>query len=305
MLFARQRTFLALFEALGGVVSKNGALSAKDFQKLLFLYAQEWEDTPSYEFVPYRYGGFSFTSYADKRKLAATGFIQENPDESWELTDKGRAETAKTPALHARARRFAAAHADLRGDALLRKVYLQYSYYATQSKILEEVLPDADDRKKIAEARPPKQAPGLVTIGYEGRSLEAYLNTLLRDSVTLLCDVRRNPLSRKYGFSKKTLSESCERVGVCYRHLPELGIASECRQELHTQADYDALFAIYERDSLPRQTAALDKIKNWILTENHRVALTCFEAAPCQCHRHCVADALGAQGIPALVPRHL
>jgi hypothetical protein len=48
----------------------------------------------------------------------------------------------------------------------------------------------------------------IVTIGYEGRSLEAFLNLLLQNSVTLLCDVRRNPLSRKYGFSKSTLSKA-------------------------------------------------------------------------------------------------
>ena len=100
----------------------------------------------------------------------------------------------------------------------------------------------------------------MVTIGYEGRSLEVYLNLLLKNSVTLLCDVRRNPLSRKYGFSKRTLSNACESVGIRYEHLPELGIASEKRRELDTQAHYDALFAEYERKSLPQQRAALDKI---------------------------------------------
>ena len=58
MLFARQRLLLSLLDALGGTVANT------DFQKLLFLYAQEWETEPSYEFVPYQFGGFSFTSYA-------------------------------------------------------------------------------------------------------------------------------------------------------------------------------------------------------------------------------------------------
>ena len=35
-------------------------------------------------------------------------------------------------------------------------------------------------------------SPGLCTIGYEGRTLENYLNRLIRDGVTQLCDVRRN-----------------------------------------------------------------------------------------------------------------
>ena len=51
----------------------------------------------------------------------------------------------------------------------------------------------------------------------------SYLNLLLTNSVTLLCDVRRNALSRRYGFSKSTRSKACEGVGIRYEHLPELG----------------------------------------------------------------------------------
>jgi uncharacterized protein (DUF488 family) len=117
--------------------------------------------------------------------------------------------------------------------------------------------------------------------------------------------VRRNPLSRKYGFAKSTLSKACEGVGIRYEHLPELGIASAERRELKTQADYDALFAVYERDSLPKQDAALAKIHRWIEKDDNRVALTCYEAQPCQCHRHCVAEALAEIGGKALGPLHL
>jgi len=71
--------------------------------------------------------------------------------------------------------------------------------------------------------------------------------------VTILCDVRRNALSRKYGFSKKTLGNACQNLGIRYEHLPELGIASARRKELHTQADYDRLFSAYEEDTLKHQ----------------------------------------------------
>ena len=296
MLFARQRLLLSLLDALGGTVANT------DFQKLLFLYAQEWETEPSYEFVPYQFGGFSFTSYADKRRLIEQDLLVAD-DQHWTLTAAGRTtvDTARAPRLS----RFAQAVSGTRGDALIAEVYRRHPWYATRSKIAERVLPQAADRAAIAAARPAPQGPGLVTIGYEGRSLENYLNALLRDSVTLLCDVRRNPLSRKYGFSKSTLSKACEGVGIRYEHLPELGIASEERRELNDQADYDALFAAYERDSLPHQTAALAKIRGWIERDGQRVALTCYEAQPCQCHRHCVAEALEKLGGPRLAPHHL
>ena len=188
--------------------------------------------------------------------------------------------------------RFAKQYKSLRGNALVADVYQRYPYFATRSEIVEKVLPEKKDRARVESARPAKQTPGLVTLGYESKTLEAYLNQLLQDGVTLLCDVRRNPLSRKYGFSKSTLSHACEGVGIRYEHLPELGIPSDKRQDLETQTDYDKLFATYERTTLPKQTKTLIKIAGWIKEEGQRVALTCFELLPHQCHRHCVSDAL-------------
>ena len=131
----------------------------------------------------------------------------------------------------------------------------------------------------------------LFTLGYEGRTLDEYLALLTDAGVTLLADVRRNPLSRKAGFSKGALSRGCAAVGIRYEHLPELGIATDQRRGLKTQADYDALFEVYERDWLPTQGAALDQLRGWALA-GERVALTCFEREPERCHRRCVSDAL-------------
>jgi hypothetical protein len=285
MLFERQRLLLALTEALGGTVPQT------DFQKLLFFYSREWEQEPSYEFVPYQYGGFSFTSYADKRRLIEKGLLADD-DHHWQISEAGRKAVAGERALRERTGRFART-TSLRGDALVADQYRRFPYYAVRSRIVNRVLEDAVSRRAVEQAKPQSKGAGLVTIGYEGKSLERYLNQLLRDGVTMLCDVRRNPLSRKYGFSKSTLSKACEGVGIRYEHLPELGIASEERRDLKTQADYDALFAEYERKSLPHQGKAVDRIGKWV-AEGERVALTCYEALPCQCHRHCVAEAVEA-----------
>ncbi|MDI1314742.1 DUF488 domain-containing protein [Prosthecobacter sp.] len=283
MLFERQRVLLTLLDALGGQNAPT------DFQKLLFLYTRE-EANPSYEFVPYRFGCFSFTSYADKRRLIEQGLLVDDAQQ-WLMTDAGREIARKRAVMPLLAGRFNREHAGLRGDALVAEVYRRHPYYATRSEIVDKVLTNPADRARVEQAKPQPAAAGLLTIGYEGKCLETYLNQLIRAGVTMLCDVRRNPLSRKYGFSKRTLSHSCESVGIRYEHLPQLGVASEERRELNTQADYDALFADYERKSLPQQTEALAMIQSWI-TEGHRVALTCFELHPHECHRHCVAEAV-------------
>lgn len=285
VLFERHRVLLALLDTFGEPVGST------DFQKLLFLYTRECESTPSYDFVPYRFGCFSFTSCADKGRLTAQGLLDDDV-QTWSLTDRGR-RIARSGVISPLAfARFSRRYIGLRGDALVADVYRRFPYYAIRSEIIEKVLPDREARVLIEAARPPKRMPGLVTIGYEGKTLETYLNQLLTDGVTLLCDVRRNPLSRKYGFSKSTLSHACEGIGIRYEHLPELGIPSEQRQELETQTDYDRLFAEYERHALRRQTKALTRIAQWIREAAERVALTCFELLPHRCHRHCVAEAL-------------
>lgn len=298
MLFQRQQLLLSLVDSVGEPVGHT------DLQKLLFLYTQECEKVPSYDFVPYRFGCFSFTSYADKRRLTAGGFLVED-DQQWRLTDTGREMARKSTVGRPKLLTFSRRYSHLRGTPLVAEVYRRYPYYATRSEIVNKVLPEAESRTIIEQARPTPPAPGLLTIGYEGKSLEAYLNQLLQAGVSLLCDVRRNPLSRKYGFSKGTLSKACEGVGIEYVHIPELGIATDRRRELNTQADYDALFEEYERIDLPGQEAAVARIRAWIEVDGRRVALTCYELAPHQCHRHCVAEAVSRQMPTMYSVRHL
>jgi hypothetical protein len=284
-LFNRQKRLLVLLDALGGDIRST------DFQKLLLLYCHSCT-VPPYEFVPYTFGAFSFTSYAGRRKLVKHGLL-EDQDKSWTLTDRGRALSKKLQfdgrdAIFGFARRTR----NLRGDVLVAKTYRRFPYTAIHSEIAGRVLDGDDDAlQRIADAKVNHTSPGIATIGYEGRSLEGYLNLMIRDGITLLCDVRRNPLSRRYGFAKKTLAKACDRVGIRYEHLPQFGISSADRKGLRSQADYDALFRAYEAENLPARDQDFAIIQAWV-TSGERVALTCFEREPHRCHRHCVSDAL-------------
>jgi uncharacterized protein (DUF488 family) len=285
-LLARQRELLRLLDALGGSVGNL------DFQKLLLLYCQDPMSGCPYDFVPYKYGAFSFTAYADRRKLVERGLLVDD-EHHWRLSDEGLGALGGTPDMQVVA--FVQEHGSLRGDELVAETYRRFPYYAIRSEIAERVLSsDQDTLRRIQTARPKRAIRALHTIGYQGHTLESYLNSLLRADVTVLCDVRRNPISRKYGFSKGTLSRACEGIGIRYEHLPALGIASELRQGLDSQEDYDALFADYELRWLPERTEELGRIQEWIRAGD-RVALTCYEHSPRQCHRHCVADLLEAR----------
>lgn len=296
ILFSRQRQLLQVLDSLGGRVE------ALDFQNLLFLYCQELSsgDAP-YDFVPYKFGAHSFTSCADRLKLVERGLLTE--EDAWQITAEARALIGRTQDIRLTA--FARRHQGLRGDTLVADAHRRFPFFAIRSEVAERVLANDDAAlARIAALRSRTSGPALSTIGYEGHTLESYLNVLLKSAVTILCDVRRNPMSRKYGFSKGALTRGCEGVGIRYEHLPELGIASEQRQSLDTQADYDALFADYERKWLPNQGAALQTISDWIEAGN-RVTLMCYEHAPTQCHRHCVAEALESKARKELTAKHL
>src|SRR4051794_38917081 len=88
----RQRQLLTLLDAFGGT---TGNL---DFQKVLFLYCQETPARGSYEFVPYKFGAFSFTSYADRRRLVERGFLADD-EQQWQLTDAGHKAIGRTQDL--------------------------------------------------------------------------------------------------------------------------------------------------------------------------------------------------------------
>jgi hypothetical protein len=284
ILFDRQKRLLGLLSALGGDVGNL------DFQKLLFLFCQS-QPTPAYEFVPYKFGAFSFSSYADRRKLIERGLV-DHDDRSWRLTPEGREVASRLRVGVLEAAAFAHAHRALRGDALVAETYRRFPYFGIRSEIAERILAgDETALAQIARLAPPAVGPGVASIGYEGQSLEGYLNRLIRAGITVPCDVRRNAISRKYGFSKSTLANACASVAIRYEHLPELGIASEQRQGLDQPGVRHALFADYAANLLPHQQPALDRIRGW-LTRGESVALTCFERLPKDCHRHCVVDAL-------------
>jgi len=111
-LFNRQKVLIALVNSLGG---KVGNL---DFQKLLFLYCQEAEAEPSFEFIPYRFGAFSFTSYADLRKLIERGLLVDDND-AWELTAAGLEVAANLERRPEDMTGFVRQYRRLRGNALI------------------------------------------------------------------------------------------------------------------------------------------------------------------------------------------
>lgn len=257
-------------------------------QKLLFLLVRQQEHK-TFHFVPYKFGCFSFQANSDLHTLGKYSLINES-EKHWQKTDD-KDYFAELKLKDQAAIRFVKSQfGNLSADELIEFTYKKYPFFAINSTITANVL-SAEEIKKVEKQRPSKTNIVLFTIGYQGISLEEYLNKLIVNNVRVLCDVRKNSLSIKYGFSKNQLHNACKGVGIEYVHIPEVGIASDKRQQLNTQADYDKLFDYYKSNVLKNELEKQKEILR-LLESKKRIALTCFEANIHQCHRKHLGESI-------------
>lgn len=282
MLYYRRKILLALLELFGG------KLSAIQLQKYLFLFTRN-QMTRAFSFVPYKYGCFSFQANQDMTTLGTYGYVEEC-DKNYVLKNHGNYLAQLDMFDQQLMRNIYDEFGQMSQNELVRHIYVKYPFYAINS-IIASTLLSPDELEKVNAQRRHKSGRQLFTIGYEGVALEDYLKRLMLEDVHVLCDVRKNAFSQKYGFNKSQLENACKSVGIRYVHVPDLGIESDKRQDLRSQHDYDILFAEYDRTIIPQNQQALRYVYDLILKEE-RVALTCFEKDPKQCHRSRVAKAL-------------
>ena len=128
----------------------------------------------------------------------------------------------------------------------------------------------------------------LYTSGYEGLSLEAFLARLKAVGVEIVIDVRANPLSRKRGFSKRSLAAALERAGVAYRHAREMG----CPKQVRDRYKQDQDWVKYTRGFLIHLRTQSDALVELVgIAKRSSCCLVCFEADFNRCHRTFVAQA--------------
>jgi uncharacterized protein (DUF488 family) len=225
-----------------------------------------------YHFFPYHYGPFSNVCYTDISGLQKEGYIIEN-EKRFELTEKGR---------------IALKGIDPKAILKINRVVKKFN---SNKEIMEYVyrkFPDYTIRSKILPPqRETKHEPGLFTIGYEGRDIDLFLDVLIQNDIDILVDVRKNPFSMKFNFTKNSLKSYIENSEIQYIHIPELGIEGEKRKDLLTLKDYEKLFEDYEKTTIKENSELLNKIVK--LSQSHRVALMCFEADVNMCHRGVIA----------------
>ena len=299
-LYYRRRVLLAILTRGKGCTEKIR------LQKLLFLFAQR-QETPIYYFLPYRYGCYSFQAAEDARILAdyyqlltitknGKAYAVNNKKINGVINLKPRDEECMKAIFDE--------YGKLSNDALIYEVYRQYPYYAINSELSDR--PKFKPlRQHIIKAKPQIKDKRLTlyTIGYEGKSIEQYMRDLIDNGVSALIDVRHNPFSMKWGFSRKQLRDITSRFGIAYIHIPELGIKGNLRKNIKSRAEYNQLFNEYRKtlSQTDKEQALQDVVK--IVRQYRRAAITCFEKDYTCCHRNDVAKVIA--GKHKIVIQHL
>jgi uncharacterized protein (DUF488 family) len=128
----------------------------------------------------------------------------------------------------------------------------------------------------------------IVSVGYERRSVEDLVSVLVDYGVRKLLDIREAPVSRRQGFSKRSLAARLDAAGIEYRHLR---IAGNPHRRL--REDIERCLQLYE-EHLCENPQVVKAVAEEVLGQ--AVAVLCYERDHDDCHRSVLLDALAHEG---------
>ncbi len=272
----RQKALLMILQQVGGTAS------SMQMMKWAFLLSYE---TPSrggrtfYQFIPYRYGPYSFTLNQEIDSLIRNGFLEKETDNYWRLTPLGEKLDITLPSdVSKDICQITATYGKLSAQKLVNLIYDKYSWFTINSE-----LPGRRREKR------PVAKKYIYTAGYEGKTVDEFLNLLMESGISRLIDVRYNPISRRYGFHKSTLSRLCSFLGIDYQHFPGLGISGSEREHIASKNQYIILFENYRLNLSSCEKDLANVVK---LLQSEPSVLVCMEADPNFCHRNVLAQHL-------------
>ncbi len=137
-MLVRQKVILALLSRAAK------PLAPTVFVKLAFLLRHETalKDAPSfYDFVPYKYGPFSFALYRELANLRRDGYVASDEESialREDVADLAEDKTEELPVvIHEAVEQVVNSYGKKSQAALVRDVYVRYPWYAARSKLAD------------------------------------------------------------------------------------------------------------------------------------------------------------------------
>lgn len=260
------------------IVRRMHTVSKTQLMKLLFLLKEEEKldmKGSFYDFLPYKYGPFSFLAYKDLDYLERSNVVEYSNGEIQLMNaDILNNLDLKKDIIEAISY-IMTKYGNMNIDELVSYIYETYPWYAIKSRKV------VSNKSMCKSAETEMQ---IFTIGYEGLTIDGFFNNLLKIGVKNIIDVRKNPISHKYGFSKSSLEDKCSNLGFNYYHVPDIGIESGIRNQIINKS---ILWEYYMEKIVPYNSDSIDLIAK--ISKEGPSVLLCFERKPEDCHRHLLA----------------
>ncbi len=273
-MFRRQKILLSL------LAETRRTLPRTSLVQLAFLLRNETslgDDATFFDFVPLGGSPYSFSMVHELEGLEKAGYLRGEGGRlslAFARTEESRGLIGQLPGpIREAVRSICGKYGRMSRDALVQDVARRYPWYANGS---------ASHRTESPVS--------VFTAGYEGTSVERFLDRLLRNGIGVIADVRANPVSRKYGLGRRCLAGVAEKLGIQYRSFSSLGIPRQARRGLDSHASYQRLLDSYERQILPHQSAELANLS--LLARREATVLICKEHDARFCHRSRLAAAI-------------
>ncbi len=134
------------------------------------------------------------------------------------------------------------------------------------------------------------------TIGYSGRTITDFVDTLKKVNISTLVDIRFVPVSRlKPAFSKNNLKKALEDNGIAYIHRSDWGVPRDIRAFSLGKETRNDIWEWYDNNVLPN--VAKRNLDDFFNSMEHPVAFMCVEYDPTECHRHRLTLGFERQGL--------
>ena len=284
-MLTRRKMLLSMLDAIG-------PSSSLRIQKMMFLYCMSLgnDSFSPYQFFPNIRGAYSLSLRDDYHAMLSKGLL-DFIDNKYSISDAGKSENYEiSMESQEKFNRMAKLFASFDDNELTGFTYKVRPEYAVRSQILDTLtLPqkfyDSLEREKTSIAASEK---ALYTIGYEGKSIDQFLKSLISHDIKLLVDVRKNAFSMRYEYNKGYLTKALDEAGIMYMHCSAVGIESCKRSELLPYGQREELFAWYCAAVLPLNHSFVHFVAEQMVNGN--VALMCYEKNPEDCHRSHLAS---------------
>ncbi|MFH1825516.1 MAG: DUF488 family protein [Candidatus Firestonebacteria bacterium] len=265
MITNKQKIVLNLINKFG-----NSPIERIKLFKLSFLLSCKIKGF--YSFIPYKYGPYSFELEKDINFWQKNGILQQEKNNKLKsLKEINLKSTDNT--IENEINVIYSQYQNKSTKYLIDLVYSLYPYYTLNSKIYKNIKKYKSSVSDIA----------IYTIGYEGFSIDEFINLLIKKGIKTVIDVRNKPYSYKYGFSYYWLKKYLSEVDLEYISIPELGI----QKELRIQFSGEVLWEKYKKILNQNESSLTEAIN--LITKIPSV-LMCFEKDYFNCHRHVLSE---------------